>query len=169
MEINQDCESALFILLQTNHLFFITLKMLDCKVTMNIYVSMSMLMQLSLLLLKLSVRQWAVWWYAFTWQVISHRGYKCREDFDDQITAALEEAKVDVVCLAGFMRILSGKFVTSLSGQVPEFQPIWWKLNLTTMKNKLHVNLIMMIYTCSCFIDWMTTKEVYKNYEGCWE
>ena len=54
-------------------------------------------------------------WYNCTLQVISHRGYKCREDFDDQITAALEEAKVDVVCLAGFMRILSGKFVTSPS------------------------------------------------------
>ena len=42
-------------------------------------------------------------------QVVSHRDYKSREDFDDAVSAALETAGVEIVCLAGFMRILSGK------------------------------------------------------------
>lgn len=40
--------------------------------------------------------------------MISHKGFKNREEFDDNITAALEKAGVEIVCLAGFMRILSG-------------------------------------------------------------
>lgn len=44
-------------------------------------------------------------------QVIPHRDYPSREAFDAALTAALENAGVDLVCLAGFMRLLTAGFV----------------------------------------------------------
>ena len=38
--------------------------------------------------------------------VLSHKDYDSREAFDEAVLAQLEEREVDVVCLAGFMRIL---------------------------------------------------------------
>jgi phosphoribosylglycinamide formyltransferase-1 len=43
--------------------------------------------------------------------VIPHRDYKSREAFDAALTAALEAAKIELVCLAGFMRLLTAAFV----------------------------------------------------------
>ena len=43
--------------------------------------------------------------------VISHRDFPDREGFDAAMTAALEAAGVQLVCLAGFMRLLSPSFV----------------------------------------------------------
>ena len=48
-------------------------------------------------------------------QVVSHRDYSSREDFDEAISQALVSAGVEIVCLAGFMRILSGKVNILLS------------------------------------------------------
>lgn len=42
---------------------------------------------------------------------LSHRDFKTREEFDAAMTELLESYNVDIVCLAGFMRILSGEFV----------------------------------------------------------
>ncbi|XP_067951539.1 trifunctional purine biosynthetic protein adenosine-3-like [Watersipora subatra] len=56
-------------------------------------------------------------------KVISHEGFSTREAFDDQITAALEEAQVELICLAGFMRLLSGKFVERWRGQLLNIHP----------------------------------------------
>lgn len=45
-------------------------------------------------------------------RVIDHRGFaKDRAKFEEAMTAALEEAKVVFVCLAGFMRLLTATFV----------------------------------------------------------
>lgn len=43
--------------------------------------------------------------------VIDHRAFACKEDFEKDITEKLEEHGVHLVCLAGFMRILSPWFV----------------------------------------------------------
>lgn len=43
--------------------------------------------------------------------VIPHRDYPSREAFDAALTAVLEKAHVDLVCLAGFMRLLTSGFV----------------------------------------------------------
>jgi len=40
---------------------------------------------------------------------VSHKGYKSREEFDSVLHQKLIAADIDIVCLAGFMRILSGK------------------------------------------------------------
>ena len=43
--------------------------------------------------------------------VVPRRDFASREDCDAAMTAALEEAGVELVCLAGFMRLLSEGFV----------------------------------------------------------
>ena len=48
---------------------------------------------------------------------------KEREAYDREIVAALQEAQVDLVCLAGFMRILSPGFVLSLHGRLVNIHP----------------------------------------------
>ena len=43
--------------------------------------------------------------------VLDHREYVSRKEFDDAVHQLLEHHLVDVVCLAGFMRLLSPEFV----------------------------------------------------------
>jgi phosphoribosylglycinamide formyltransferase-1 len=54
--------------------------------------------------------------------VISHRG-KTREDFDAEVDDALRTAGVEIVCLAGFMRILSDGFVRAWEGKLINIHP----------------------------------------------
>lgn len=60
-------------------------------------------------------------------KVISHLQYKTssnpREEFDRAITAELEAQHVDIVCLAGFMRILSSEFVRRWKGRLINIHP----------------------------------------------
>lgn len=44
-------------------------------------------------------------------RIIEHRAYADRAAFDDALDAALREARVGLVCLAGFMRVLGSDFV----------------------------------------------------------
>jgi phosphoribosylglycinamide formyltransferase-1 len=55
-------------------------------------------------------------------QIITHKG-KTREIFDAQMDAALREAGVKLVCLAGFMRILSDGFVRAWEGKLINIHP----------------------------------------------
>ena len=43
--------------------------------------------------------------------IVDHRNYDHRAAFDTEMTWAMEDAKVNLVCLAGFMRLLSEEFV----------------------------------------------------------
>lgn len=47
-------------------------------------------------------------------QVFNHKDYASREEFDRAVSEALEAHKIDIVCLAGYMRILSSEFVKKL-------------------------------------------------------
>jgi phosphoribosylglycinamide formyltransferase-1 len=55
-------------------------------------------------------------------KVIPHRG-KSREDFDAELDTELRAAKVDIVCLAGFMRILSDGFARAWEGRLINIHP----------------------------------------------
>lgn len=55
--------------------------------------------------------------------VIDHRQFKNREDFDREMVAALREAKVDLVILAGFMRLLSNLFIEAFSHRIMNIHP----------------------------------------------
>ena len=50
-------------------------------------------------------------------QVVDHKLYGSRAEFDKTIDRVLEEFGVEVVCLAGFMRILTGPFVKKWNGE----------------------------------------------------
>lgn len=56
-------------------------------------------------------------------QVISHRDFPDRERFDATMTAALEAAGVRLVCLAGFMRLLSPAFVAHWHDRLINIHP----------------------------------------------
>ncbi|KAB7740496.1 phosphoribosylglycinamide formyltransferase [Parvibaculum sedimenti] len=46
-------------------------------------------------------------------QVVNHKDYPTREAFDAELDAALRRAGIELICSAGFMRILSDGFVES--------------------------------------------------------
>ncbi|XP_020908916.1 trifunctional purine biosynthetic protein adenosine-3, partial [Exaiptasia diaphana] len=56
-------------------------------------------------------------------KVINHKEYKSRLDFDMAVHSTLEEHDVELVCLAGFMRILTGDFVRKWTGQLINIHP----------------------------------------------
>lgn len=60
-------------------------------------------------------------------KVISHLNFKNtenpREAFDRAMTAELEAHNVDLICLAGFMRILSAEFVRRWNGNLVNIHP----------------------------------------------
>jgi phosphoribosylglycinamide formyltransferase 1 len=55
-------------------------------------------------------------------RVIPHKG-KSREDFDAELDAAFRAAGVELVCLAGFMRILSAGFARAWEGRLINIHP----------------------------------------------
>lgn len=56
-----------------------------------------------------------------TWSQ-SHTGMT-REDFDRKLTAALEEMGVEIIALAGYMRLLSPEFVRHWNGRILNIHP----------------------------------------------
>ncbi len=51
-----------------------------------------------------------------------HRGQK-REDYDQELLAILGEHKVELVCLAGYMRLLSPRFVQAFRNRILNVHP----------------------------------------------
>lgn len=56
-------------------------------------------------------------------QVIAHGGFKLREEFDMELDAILTRSAVNMVCLAGFMRVLSDVFVEKWRGRLINIHP----------------------------------------------
>jgi len=55
-------------------------------------------------------------------RVIPSKGLQ-REDYDRQVVAVLREKQVDLVCLAGYMRLLSPVFVGEFRGRILNIHP----------------------------------------------
>src|SRR4051794_24618716 len=55
--------------------------------------------------------------------VLPHRTYPSREDYDRALVAELRTRGVDLVCLAGFMRLLSATFVEAFPQAVLNVHP----------------------------------------------
>jgi phosphoribosylglycinamide formyltransferase-1 len=55
-------------------------------------------------------------------RVIPSKGLE-REAYDRQVVAVLQEKKVDLVCLAGFMRLLSPYFISAFRGRILNIHP----------------------------------------------
>lgn len=54
--------------------------------------------------------------------VLDHRG-RAREQYDAQLIDALRARSVDVVCLAGFMRVLSAAFIEAFRNRILNIHP----------------------------------------------
>nr|NP_001285698.1 GART trifunctional enzyme, isoform C [Drosophila melanogaster]NP_523497.2 GART trifunctional enzyme, isoform A [Drosophila melanogaster]AAF52474.2 GART trifunctional enzyme, isoform A [Drosophila melanogaster]AHN54213.1 GART trifunctional enzyme, isoform C [Drosophila melanogaster] len=55
--------------------------------------------------------------------VISHKDFASREVYDAELTRNLKAARVDLICLAGFMRVLSAPFVREWRGRLVNIHP----------------------------------------------
>jgi phosphoribosylglycinamide formyltransferase-1 len=55
--------------------------------------------------------------------VLEQRAPSKSEDYDRSIVAALEERRVDLVCLAGYMRILTPVFLKAYGGRILNIHP----------------------------------------------
>jgi phosphoribosylglycinamide formyltransferase-1 len=55
--------------------------------------------------------------------VIDHKDFHTREDFDAALHDALRMAKIDYICLAGFMRMLTPQFVSDWRGRLMNIHP----------------------------------------------
>ncbi|XP_072901147.1 trifunctional purine biosynthetic protein adenosine-3 isoform X1 [Hemitrygon akajei] len=56
-------------------------------------------------------------------RVIDHKLFGSRSEFDSTVDQVLQEFSVELVCLAGFMRILSGPFVKKWNGKLLNIHP----------------------------------------------
>jgi phosphoribosylglycinamide formyltransferase-1 len=56
-------------------------------------------------------------------KVIDHRDFETREEFEAALTVALETAGVELICLAGFMRLLTESFVKDWQDKMINIHP----------------------------------------------
>jgi phosphoribosylglycinamide formyltransferase-1 len=54
---------------------------------------------------------------------INHKNFASREEFDAKLTLELEKEKVDIICLAGFMRLLTASFINRWQGKIINIHP----------------------------------------------
>lgn len=55
--------------------------------------------------------------------VVNHRDFNTRERFEEKLIEELDSREVDLVCLAGFMRILTPLFVRHYQGRMMNIHP----------------------------------------------
>ena len=56
-------------------------------------------------------------------QVFPRRDYASKEAHEDAILAALAAIQPDILCLAGYMRLLSGRFIALYAGRIVNIHP----------------------------------------------
>lgn len=57
------------------------------------------------------------------YEVINHKDFSTRESFDKQMDSILTKNKIEFICLAGFMRLLSGYFVNKWKNKLINIHP----------------------------------------------
>lgn len=55
--------------------------------------------------------------------IFDHRDFACREDFDRAILARVQQANIDLIILAGFMRILTPELIKPFQGRMLNIHP----------------------------------------------
>lgn len=55
--------------------------------------------------------------------IVDHKNFPSREAFEVELQRALEGARIEIVCLAGFMRVLTAAFVGKWRGRMLNIHP----------------------------------------------
>jgi len=55
--------------------------------------------------------------------VVDHRHYDGRDSFDAALAETIQQHRVDLICLAGFMRILTSRFIDAFTGRIVNTHP----------------------------------------------
>ena len=55
--------------------------------------------------------------------VVDHTAFSDRESFEEALTVELEKADPDIICLGGFMRILTAGFINRWQGRILNIHP----------------------------------------------
>ena len=55
--------------------------------------------------------------------IVDHKIYATREDFEKAMQMVLEQHRIEIVCLAGFMRLLTPWFVAQWQGRLLNIHP----------------------------------------------
>lgn len=55
--------------------------------------------------------------------VVDHKAFATREEFDARLVEVLKENRVELVCLAGFMRVLTALFIRSFPHRILNIHP----------------------------------------------
>lgn len=61
--------------------------------------------------------------YGVDTKVISRKNYSSKDEFEDEMIKNIKEARADLICLAGFMRVLSERFVKEFEGMIMNIHP----------------------------------------------
>lgn len=56
-------------------------------------------------------------------EIIHHKAYPSRKEFEQALQATLEKYPVELICLAGFMRVLTSEFVSKWDGKMLNIHP----------------------------------------------
>lgn len=56
-------------------------------------------------------------------EALSHKGFYDRESFEEAITACITPYRPDIICLAGFMRVLTSGFTSAWAGRMLNIHP----------------------------------------------
>lgn len=54
---------------------------------------------------------------------VPHKNYKTKHEFESAVLSTLSEYDVNLICLAGFMRILSPEFIKNWAGEIINIHP----------------------------------------------
>ncbi len=80
---------------------------------------------------------------------IDHKAYPDRESFEAAMDAALRERAIDLVCLAGFMRVLTPGFVERWAGRMLNIHPSLLPLFRGTHTHQRALESGVLVHGCT--------------------
>lgn len=81
--------------------------------------------------------------------VVDHKAYPDREAFERAMDAALVEAGIEIVCLAGFMRVLTPWFVSRWVGRMINIHPSLLPLFRGTHTHRQALDAGVLVHGCT--------------------
>jgi phosphoribosylglycinamide formyltransferase-1 len=80
---------------------------------------------------------------------IDHKAYSTRESFEQALDAALREHRIEFICLAGFMRVLTNWFVERWSGRMLNIHPSLLPLFRGTQTHRRALDEGVLVHGCT--------------------